>query len=111
MTQAADPSSIAAATTVVIPAFNEAPSISTVVTGLTGAARWHELLVIDDGSTDDTGARACAAGARVIRHAYNKGNGAAVKTGIRTATGAWVLIVDADGQHNPADALRLLAGL
>ena len=48
------------------------------------------------------------AGARVIRHPYNKGNGAAVKTGIRQASGTFVLIVDADGQHRPADALRLV---
>ena len=56
-------------------------------------------------------ARAAAAGARVIRHPYNKGNGAAVKTGIRQATGAFVLIVDADGQHRPADAVRLVSQL
>jgi glycosyltransferase involved in cell wall biosynthesis len=49
--------------------------------------------------------------ARVVRHPYNKGNGAAVKTGIRQATGAFVLIMDADGQHQPADALRLVARL
>ena len=50
-------------------------------------------------------------GARVIRHPYNKGNGAAVKTGIRQATGAFVLIVDADGQHRPSDAARLVSHL
>src|SRR5204862_6798542 len=71
-------------------------------------ASWHEVLVVDDGSSDDTGTRAAAVGARVIRHPYNKGNGAAVKTGIRQASGAFVLIVDADGQHQPADALRLV---
>ena len=51
------------------------------------------------------------AGARVVRHPYNKGNGAAVKTGIRTATGEYILIIDADGQHQPADALRLTSRL
>src|SRR5207245_7789230 len=51
------------------------------------------------------------AGATVLRHPYNKGNGAAVKTGIRHATGAFVLIVDADGQHQPADAARLVMHL
>ena len=51
------------------------------------------------------------AGAIVVRHPYNKGNGAAVKSGVRRATGANVLIVDGDGQHRPADAQRLVAKL
>ena len=68
-----------------------------------------EMLVVDDGSTDDTADEARAAGARVLRHPYNKGNGAAVKTGIRAAHGAVVLMMDADGQHQPEDAERLLA--
>jgi glycosyltransferase involved in cell wall biosynthesis len=66
---------------------------------------------VDDGSSDQTGAEAEAAGARVIRHPYNKGNGAAVKTGIRHASGAFVLIVDGDGQHRPEDAARLVSHL
>jgi glycosyltransferase involved in cell wall biosynthesis len=98
-------------TSIVIPAFNEAASIGSVVRELLDAARWREILVIDDGSSDDTGAQASAAGARVIRHPYNKGNGAAVKTGIRHATGRFVLIADADGQHRPADAARLVSHL
>jgi len=96
---------------VIVPAFNESESIEALVSGLRRAAAWHEILVVDDGSTDDTGARAARAGARVIRHPYNKGNGAAVKTGIRQASGALVLILDADGQHPPADACRLVNGL
>src|SRR5262249_57430373 len=103
--------SLEAATSVVIPAFNEAGSIADVVAALRGAAAWREILVVDDGSSDDTGARASAAGAQVIRHPYNKGNGAAVKTGLRHATGACVLIVDADGQHQPADAMRIVPQL
>jgi glycosyltransferase involved in cell wall biosynthesis len=106
----ADPANTAA-TSIVIPAFNEAASIATVVSGLSAAAHWREILVIDDGSSDNTGAQASAAGARVIRHPYNKGNGAAVKTGIRDATGTFVLIADADGQHQPADAARLVSQL
>ena len=101
----------AAQTSVVIPAFNEGASIATVVRDLTSAARWLEILVVDDGSSDQTGANAAAAGARVIRHPYNKGNGAAVKSGIRQAAGVFILIADADGQHRPADATRLVAQL
>jgi len=101
----------AADTSIVIPAYNEAAAIGAVVGDLLTSAGWREILVVDDGSTDDTGAQAAAAGARVIRHPYNKGNGAAVKTGIRHASGAHVLIIDADGQHAPADAIRLVSQL
>ena len=94
----------AADTSIVIPAYNEAASIAAVVADLRTAAAWREIVVIDDGSTDATRANAEAAGARVVRHPYNKGNGAAVKTGIRQAQGTFVLIVDADGQHQPGDA-------
>jgi glycosyltransferase involved in cell wall biosynthesis len=103
----ADPSSIS----IVIPAMNEADAIAAVVSSLRAAARWREILVIDDGSSDDTSARARAAGACVVRHPYNKGNGAAVKTGIRHANGDFVLIIDADGQHPPEDAQRIAARL
>ena len=98
-------------TSVVIPAFNEAAAVGLLVTALRGEASWHEILVIDDGSSDDTGASAAASGARVIRHPYTKGNGAAVKTGLREATGRFVLIMDADGQHRAADAAAIVARL
>ncbi len=101
----------AASTSIVIPAYNEAAAVGVLVTSLRAAGPWLEVLVVDDGSIDETGAQAAAAGARVIRHPYNKGNGAAVKTGIRHATGAFVLIMDADGQHPPADAARLVSHL
>ena len=90
---------------------DEGDAIGDVVARLHAAAAWREILVVDDGSTDETAERACAAGARVVRHPYNKGNGAAVKTGIRQATGDYILIVDADGQHSPDDARRLIARL
>jgi len=103
----AEPSAVS----VVIPACNEAGAIGTVVRELRDIGSWHEILVVDDGSGDETGAEAEAAGARVIRHPYNKGNGAAVKTGIRAAPGEYVLVMDGDGQHQPADAVRLAGRL
>ena len=92
---------------IVIPAFNEADIIGQVVAALAGTARWREILVVDDGSDDDTGGIAESAGARVVRHPYNKGNGASIKTAIRNAKGEYMLIVDGDGQHRPADAMRV----
>lgn len=97
------------AVTIVVPAFNESESIGGVVGGLRAAAPWHDVLVIDDGSTDGTGRAAQDAGARVIRHPYNKGNGASIKTAIRAATTEWIAIVDGDGQHRPEDAAQLIA--
>ena len=97
--------------TIVLPAFNEADSIGQVVTELRAAAVWHEVLVIDDGSSDGTGRAAADAGARVIRHPYNKGNGASVKSAIRAAGSEWIAIVDADGQHRPEDAVHLVSRL
>jgi glycosyltransferase involved in cell wall biosynthesis len=103
----AEPSS----TSVVVPAFNEERAIGQLVTALRAGAAWHEIIVVDDGSTDATGERAREAGATVVRHPYNKGNGAAVKTGIRAAAGDYVLIIDGDGQHRAADAARLVSRL
>jgi glycosyltransferase involved in cell wall biosynthesis len=94
---------------VVIPAFNEEEGIGKVVERLCAGREWREVIVVDDGSTDRTGERALSAGARVIRHPYNKGNGAAVKTGLRLAQATVVLFMDADGQHDPDDAQALIA--
>ena len=91
------------ATSVIVPALNEALNIDAVVRALRDAAPWREIIVVDDGSTDGTGDAAEAAGAVVVRHPYNKGNGAAVKSGLRRAAG--------DGQHRAADALRLVEPL
>jgi glycosyltransferase involved in cell wall biosynthesis len=98
-------------TSVIIPAFHEAGAIANVVGAIRAAGPWHEIIVVDDGSNDATGERAAQAGAIVVRHPYNKGNGAAVKTGVRRATGAHVLVIDADGQHKPEDARRIVERL
>ncbi len=98
-------------TSIVIPAYNEAEAIGRVVSELAAAAAWREIIVVDDGSSDRTPEMAGAAGARVVRHPYNKGNGAAVKSGIRAASGEYILIIDADGQHPPAEAVRLVSRL
>ncbi|MEE8107415.1 MAG: glycosyltransferase family 2 protein [Planctomycetota bacterium] len=99
---------------ILLPALNEVGPIVKVLAGLSELAKEregreiYEFIVIDDGSTDGTGDAARAAGARVVRHPYNIGNGAAVKSGIRAAGGDVVLLMDSDGQHVPADVPRLL---
>ena len=98
-------------TTVIIPAFNEQDAIADVVSGVRAVASWHEILVIDDGSTDETADRARTAGARVVSQPYNKGLGAAIKQGLRAAGGEHLVIIDGDGQHCPEDAVRLVARL
>lgn len=96
---------------VLIPAYNEGPVVADVIRALQAAAPWREILLVDDGSSDDTGRHAADAGARVLRHPYNKGNGAAVKTGIRAATGEYLLVIDGDGQHKPEDAQAIVTML
>jgi glycosyltransferase involved in cell wall biosynthesis len=96
---------------VIIPALNEAAAIGKVLAGLRSVAPWQEIIVVDDGSTDDTAELARAAGARVIKHPYTKGNGASVKSGIRAVSSPFLLIMDGDGQHTADDALRLVGYL
>lgn len=91
---------------VIIPAYNEEKAIETVIKGIKKEG-W-EIIVVDDGSIDRTEEVAEKAGARVIKHPYNIGNGAAVKTGIRAAKGEILVTMDGDGQHNPEDIPRLL---
>lgn len=92
---------------VVIPAYNEGAGIAAVIANIRNVVGrldgGYEIIVVDDGSTDETAENAGNAGARVIRHPYNIGNGAAVKTGIRHAHGSILVTMDADGQHNPED--------
>jgi glycosyltransferase involved in cell wall biosynthesis len=97
-----------------IPAFNEGARIGGVLQRLAAAAPELDVLVVDDGSSDDTASRARRCGATVVSHPFNLGYGAALQTGYKWAvrTGyALVVQLDADGQHDAADALRLLAPL
>ena len=95
--------------TIIIPAFNEEQAISQVLADIRQGLRdlVAEVIVVDDGSTDATAARAEAAGVRVIRHRHNRGYGASLKTGIRAAKTDFVMTFDSDGQHTAAMAARL----
>jgi glycosyltransferase involved in cell wall biosynthesis len=93
---------------VVIPAFNEEKGLGHVLDALR-QYQYYEIIVVDDGSKDDTITVAQAHGAKVVRHPYNIGNGAAVKSGIRAATGDIIVLMDGDGQHPPADVPRLVS--
>ena len=97
--------------TIILPAFNEAHSIEAVIQGVRKVCPQEEILVINDGSTDETEAAARTAGARVLSHPYNMGYGAAIKTGIRHARFRRLVFFDADRQHDPKDIPRLLAAL
>jgi len=102
---------------VILPAYNEAGSIGHVLKGIRDLAARREgtdlfeIVVVDDGSSDATAAIAAAEGARVVRHPYNIGNGAAVKAGIREAGGEVIVLMDADGQHRPEEIPLLLDAL
>jgi glycosyltransferase involved in cell wall biosynthesis len=96
---------------IIIPCFNEAKTIGQIVKRVFALYPDCELIVVDDGSADDTAKQALAAGAVVYQHPYNIGNGAAIKTGIRKASGDVLVFMDADGQHAPGDIERLLEHL
>lgn len=101
--------------TILVPAFNEADGLPALLDQLEeryGGDDQVEILVVDDGSDDDTAAVVGRrARFRLISHPYNKGNGAAVKTGLANARGRTMIIIDADGQHPPEDIDRLLSHL
>jgi glycosyltransferase involved in cell wall biosynthesis len=96
---------------IILPAKNEEATIGGIIEALTDLYPEYEIIVVDDGSTDSTAQIAEDSGAHVIKHPYNKGNGAAIKTGARTASGDILVFMDADGQHNPEDVARLLERL
>jgi glycosyltransferase involved in cell wall biosynthesis len=95
---------------IIIPVYNEELAIADTVSAIRRLCLPEsEILVVNDGSSDQTAEVAASAGARVISHPYNIGNGAAVKTGIRAARGKVLVFLDGDGQHDPQDIPRLIA--
>ncbi len=99
------------ALSIIIPAKNEAATIADVVATARSEYPEAEIIVVDDGSTDETADLAENAGASVLRHPESLGNGAAVKSGARAAKGEILALMDGDGQHDPRDLARLLARL
>ncbi len=93
---------------IVLPAKNESAAIGQTIAQIQLLQLAHEVIVVNDGSTDQTKQVAESAGAKVVTHPYSKGNGAAIKTGARTATGDIIVFMDADGQHDPQDIPRLI---
>jgi glycosyltransferase involved in cell wall biosynthesis len=93
---------------IIVPAFNEGQSIEMVLENLEELGKDIEIIVVDDGSDDDTHSRASGRKAKVVRHPYNKGYGAALKTGIRHSTGDVVCFFDADNQHRVEDLGEML---
>ena len=96
---------------IILPAKNEAEGLRRTLPALAGVLPEAEVIVVDDGSTDETAEVARAAGARVLGSPYSMGNGAAIKRGARAARGEVLVFMDADGQHDPAQIPGLLAKL
>ncbi len=96
---------------IIIPAKNESGAIASVVATAREQYPDAEIIVVDDGSTDDTASAAADAGASVVSHPESLGNGAAVKSGARAATGDVLAFMDGDGQHSAAELAPLLQRL
>jgi glycosyltransferase involved in cell wall biosynthesis len=97
--------------TVVVPAYNEEGALPALIETLAGAPEGYEVIVVDDGSTDRTAEILKSRGIPVIRHPYNLGYGAALKTGIRRARADVIAMMDADGQHRLSDVAELATRL
>ncbi len=96
---------------IILPAKNEAASLAAILRDLHAAMPEAELIVVNDGSTDDTADVCARGGAKIMTHPYSMGNGAAIKSGARAASGDILIFMDADGQHDPRDIPSLLAKL
>lgn len=93
---------------VVMPAKNESGAVGLTISKINELNLVDEVIVVNDGSSDNTQEVAEQAGAKVVTHPYSKGNGAAIKTGTRAASGDVIVFMDADGQHDPRDISSLL---
>jgi glycosyltransferase involved in cell wall biosynthesis len=96
---------------IILPAKNEAPALAALLPRLRAAHPEAEIIVVDDGSIDDTRSICRSCGVECLSSPYSMGNGAAIKRGARAATGDILVFMDGDGQHDPADIARLLEQL